>query len=82
MAKKIIDTGKTARRIEATDRPARRIEPEAFAEAIGAEPCGDPHAKDLDPIALAALGSELIKRLRSSGGRPALADATQIAGSH
>ena len=38
MAKKIIDSGKTARRIEGTDRAARRIEPEAFAEAIGAEP--------------------------------------------
>jgi hypothetical protein len=29
-------------------------------------------------VSLAALGSELIKRLRSSGGRPALADATEI----
>ena len=28
-----------------------------------------------DPISVAALGAELLKRLRSSGGRPALADA-------
>jgi hypothetical protein len=78
MAKKIIDTGKTARRIEATDRPARRIESEEFAAALGAEPVGEAHASNLDPLSLAALGSELIKRLRSSGGRPALADATEI----
>jgi hypothetical protein len=78
MVKKIIDTGKTARRIEVTDRPARRIEPEAFAEAIGAKACGEPHSKNLDPIGLAALGQELLKRLRSSGGRPALAEATEI----
>jgi hypothetical protein len=31
----------------------------------------------MDPISLAALGADLIRRLRSSGGRPALADATQ-----
>ena len=78
MAKKVIDTGKTARRIEATDRPARRIEPAEFAAALGAEPVGEPHSPNLDPLSLAALGSELIKRLRSSGGLPALADATEI----
>jgi hypothetical protein len=39
---------------------------------------GEAHAQNLDPVSLAALGSELIKRLRSSGGRPALADATEI----
>ena len=39
---------------------------------------GEAHAPNLDPLSLATLGSELIKRLRSSGGRPALADATEI----
>jgi hypothetical protein len=78
MAKKIIVTGKPARRIEVTGNPKRRIEPEEFAAALGAEPVGEVHASSLDPLALAALGSELIKRLRSSGGRPALADATEI----
>jgi hypothetical protein len=38
---------------------------------------GEAHAPNLDPLSLAALGSELIKRLRS-GGRPAVADATEI----
>jgi hypothetical protein len=78
MAKKINVTGKPARRIEITGKPQRRIESEKFAAALGAEPVGEAHAPNLDPLSLAALGSELIKRLRSSGGRPALADATEI----
>jgi hypothetical protein len=78
MAKKINVTGKPARRIELTGKPQRRIEPEEFAGALGAEPVGGAHAPNLDPLSFAALGSELIKRLRSSGGRPALADATEI----
>jgi hypothetical protein len=78
MAKKINVTGKPARRIEVSGKPQRRIEPEHFAAALGAEAVGEAHASNLDPLSLAALGSELIKRLRSSGGRPALADATEI----
>ena len=78
MAKKIIETGKSARRIEVSGKPQRRIEPEEFAAALGAEPIGPAHAPNLDPVSLASLGCELIKRLRSSGGRPALADATEF----
>ena len=78
MAKKMIVTGKPARRIEVSGKPQRRIEPDEFAAAVGVEPVGEAHAPNLDPVSLAALGSELIKRLRSSGGRPALADATEI----
>jgi hypothetical protein len=78
MAKKISVTGKPARRIEVSGKPQRRIEPEEFAAALGAEPIGAAHAPNLDPVSLAALGSELIKRLRSSGGRPALTDATEF----
>ena len=78
MAKKIIETAPPARRIEITGKPQRRIEPEEFAAALGAEPFGEVHPSNLDPASVAALGSELIKRLRSSGGRPALADATEI----
>jgi hypothetical protein len=78
MAKKIIVTGKPARRVEVSGKPQRRVEPQEFAAALGAEPVGEAHAPNLDPLSLAALGSELIKRLRSSGGRPALADATEI----
>jgi hypothetical protein len=78
MAKKITVTGKPARRIEVTGKRQRRIEPEELAAALGAEPVGEAHALGLDPLSLAALGSELIKRLRSTGGRPALTDATEI----
>lgn len=76
MVKKITVTGNAARRIDVTGRPQRRIEAAEFAAALGAEPCGEAHAANLDPLALAELGHELIKRLRSSGGRPALSDAT------
>ncbi|MBM4071100.1 MAG: hypothetical protein FJ271_19460 [Planctomycetes bacterium] len=78
MAKKIITTGTPARRIETSGKPQRRIEHEEFAAALGAEPMSEAHSPNLDPMSLAALGSELLKRLRSSGGRPALADATEI----
>jgi ribosomal protein S12 methylthiotransferase accessory factor YcaO len=78
MTKKINVTGKPARRIDVSGKPQRRIDPEQFAAALGAEAVGEPHAPNLDPLSLAALGSELIKRLRSTGGRPALADATEI----
>jgi hypothetical protein len=78
MAKKINVTGNSARRIEVTGKSQRRIKPEEFAAALGAEVVGEVHSSNLDPLSLAHLGSELIKRLRSSGGRPALADATEI----
>ena len=78
MAKKIIVSGKPARRIEVSGKPQRRIDPDEFAAALGAESVGEAHSPNLDPLSLAALGSELVKRLRSSGGRPALADATEI----
>jgi hypothetical protein len=78
MAKKITVTGKPARRIELTGKPRRRVERDEFASALGAEAVKEPHASSVDSIALAALGSRLIERLRSTGGRPALADATEI----
>jgi hypothetical protein len=78
MAKKIHMTGKAGRRIEITGKPQRRIEPEKLAAELGAESVGEPHASGLDPVALAAVGSAVIERLRSTGGRPALADAAEI----
>jgi hypothetical protein len=77
MTKKVHITGKAVERIEVTGRAMRRIEPSELAEVLGAEPCGERVAGDLDPIALAQLGNELIKRLRSSGGRPTLQDASE-----
>jgi hypothetical protein len=78
MSKKIIPNDKAVRRIEVTGKAKRRIEPEEFAAALGAESVGEVHISGLDPVSLAALGNELIKRLRSTGGRPALSDATEV----
>src|SRR5262249_7543582 len=77
MAKKINIVGKKAERIRNTGPSLPRIEPSEFAAAIGAEPCGERHSKHLDPISLLALGNELLKRLRSTGGRPSLEGATE-----
>ncbi|GEM_PF-2507370 len=76
MAKKIDIVGAKPKRIEIVDQPKRRIEPADLAAALGANPDGQQVLGDLDPIALAELGTQLLNRLRSSGGRPALADAT------
>jgi hypothetical protein len=78
MTKRIAVTGKPARRIEVTGKSQRRIEPAKFAASLGAEPIGEAHDMSLDPVALAAMGGAVIKRLRSTGGRPTLADATEI----
>lgn len=77
MAKKINTVGKKAERIHNTGPSLPRIEPSEFAASIGAEPCGERHSKHLDPISLLALGNELLKRLRSTGGRPSLEGATE-----
>jgi len=77
MVKKIKVIGKPAERIQDIGPAQRRIEPAEFAAAIGAEPCGPRVVGDLDPISLAELGNSLLKQLRSTGGRPALAGATE-----
>ena len=76
MAKKINIVGAKPKKIEVVDQPKRRIEPSELATALGANPTGEQAPGNLDPIALAELGTQLLSRLRSSGGRPALADAT------
>jgi hypothetical protein len=76
MAKKITVVGARPKKIEVIDRPKRRIPPAEFAASLGANPSGEQAPGGLDPIGLAELGTQLLERLRSSGGRPALADAT------
>lgn len=76
MAKKINIVGSKPRKIKVADQPKRRVDPAEFAAALGANPSGQQAPGELDPIALAELGTQLLNRLRSSGGRPALADAT------
>jgi hypothetical protein len=77
MSKKINIVGKSLERIEVKGASLPRVEPAEFAAAIGAEPCGEPHSKRLDLISLGELGNELIRRLRSTGGRPSLEGATE-----
>jgi len=76
MAKKITILGAKPRKIEIVDQPRRRVDPAELGAAIDAEPCGRLGTGSLDPLTLAELGTQLLQRLRSSGGRPALADAT------
>ena len=78
MAKKIEIVGAKPKKIEITDKTKRRIEPAEVAAALGANLAGEQSAANLDMIGLAELGTQLLSRLRSSGGRPALADATEM----
>ena len=78
MAKKITIVGARPKRVQILNQPKRRIDPAELAVGLGAAPCGEQVSGFLDPIALAELGTQLLQRLRSSGGRPALADATEI----
>lgn len=78
MAKKIDIIGAQPKRIRIVNSPKLPLDPAEVAEGLGARPCGERVAGNLDPIALGELGSQLLARLRSSGGRPALADATEI----
>ncbi len=78
MAKKVNIVGAQPKCVRIVDQPRRRIEPAELAAALGAEPGGERLGANLDPISLAELGTQLLARLRSSGGRPALADATEF----
>src|SRR5262245_4489746 len=78
MAKKVKIIGTQPKRVQVVDKPLRRIEPTEVAAGLGAEPAAEPIGANLDPLALAELGTELLRRLRSSGGRPALSDATEF----
>jgi hypothetical protein len=77
MANKINIVGKALERIEITGPALPRVEPAEFAAALGAEPCGERRSNLLDLISLGEVGNELIKRLRSTGGRPSLQGATE-----
>ena len=78
MAKKVNVIGAKPKLIRVIDKPKRRIEPAELAAALGAEPCAEYMGENLDLISLAEIGTQLLRRLRSSGGRPALCDATEF----
>jgi hypothetical protein len=77
MTKRIEVVGSQPKKIKLIDQPKRRIEPSELAAALGAKPVAKVDPGSLDLIALADLGTALLQRLRSTGGRPALADATE-----
>ena len=56
-----------------------RLEPAQVQEALGAEASTERLEEALAPVTRFALREELVKRLQSSGGRPALAGVTRRA---
>jgi hypothetical protein len=79
MAEKVNVVGVKSTRVRNTGPTQPRVDPARVAAALGAEALGVSVGKDEGPISLAALGSALLQRLRSTGGRPALEGATQRA---
>jgi hypothetical protein len=78
MANRINIVGAKPKKINIVNQPKPRLDPAEIAEGLGAAPCGARISGKLDLIGLAEIGTQLLGRLRSSGGRPALADATEI----
>lgn len=79
MTKKIRTSETTLRAIRDTGSPLRRIDPAQVQQALGAEEVLEGLAQALAPLTLLALRAELVNRLQSSGGRPALAGTTRRA---
>jgi hypothetical protein len=77
MPRKIQDCGKTLPVIRDVSVAMPRIELDEVAMALAAEPCRESLQTRLGPISLLAVRQELLRRLRSTGGRPALAGATR-----
>ena len=68
---------KRPRKIRPSRAKTRRIDPQALAEALGAEVVASaPELESATPATLVAR-SELLHRLRSTGGRPGLEGATK-----
>jgi hypothetical protein len=67
------------RKIRNTSPTLPKVDPALVAKALGAEPTTESLAGALGPITLFAVREELVRRLQSSGGRPALAGTTRRA---
>jgi hypothetical protein len=63
-------------RIENTGKKYPRLEPSEIATALGAEPIDIKVGDSSSPLSLMQLQQELLQRLQSSGGRPALTDTS------
>jgi hypothetical protein len=77
MAKKIVSTDPDRMRIRDVGPGAPRVDPDVVARALGGEETGAPVERGGSPVSSFQVRSELINRLRSSGGRPALEGATR-----
>ena len=62
---KIQIVGESFERLGITSPMLPRVDPAAFASALGVEPCGDAHVH-LDMISLGELGNALIQQGRSA----------------
>jgi hypothetical protein len=79
MTKKIRTSEATLQPIRDVSRPLPRIDPAQVREALGAEESTTGLAEALAPVTLFALREELVRRLQSGGGRPALTGTTRRA---
>ncbi len=79
MTKRIRVTGTTLPPIRDTTNALPRVDPGQVGQALGAEEVPPALAEALAPLTLFALREELVNRLQSSGGRPALAGTTRRA---
>jgi hypothetical protein len=77
MAKRIVATDSGQNRIVDNGPGARHVDPAVVGEALGAEETGITLGREGSPVSSFQVRSELLNRLRSSGGRPALEGATR-----
>lgn len=79
MTKKIKLSGATLTPIRDTSPVLAPVDPNQVRDALGAENTAGRLKEALGPVTLFALREELVNRLQSSGGRPALAGVTRRA---
>lgn len=79
MAKKLRLTDQPLKVIRDTSTPLPRVPQEVVVAALGAEPAEERLEGALAPVTLFALRFELLRRLQSSGGRPALTGVSRRA---
>lgn len=77
MTSRIVDKSQTKRLIRDRSAEKRRISPDAVAAALGAEQVASEVPRRGSPLTAYAIRDELFRRLRSTGGRPAL-DGTDL----
>src|SRR4051812_39726203 len=77
MARKIVTTDPSLRRIRDVGPAPSRVDPATVAEALGAADAGISIGMKGGPASLFQLRAELASRLHSTGGRPALEGATR-----